>query len=97
MSKVEHMVWARFHEGVSEAEKESFLQAVRDFDGSVPGILDIKAGKNFTDHSDGYTHGWTITFECREALVAYGSHPSHLKLADPLLKAAELIKMDIEF
>ena len=95
--QVEHMVWARFKPGVSPEEADRLVADVAAMARQVEGVLDVKAGRNFTGASGGHTHGWTLTLRDREALQAYGEHPAHRAIAGPLLAAAELLKMDIEF
>ncbi|MCC6581305.1 MAG: Dabb family protein [Phycisphaeraceae bacterium] len=93
---VEHMVWIRFKAGVSDARQEEHLAGLRSLAGKIPGVISVKAGKNFTDRSGGYTHGLLVTLTDRRALETYLPHPEHVKVAGPLKQDADLLAMDIE-
>ncbi len=93
---VEHMVWIKFHEGVSDRRIAEHLAALAGLKGRVPGVIDVKVGANFTDRANGCTHGLLVTLEDRAALEAYGPHPEHAKVAGPLKDDAELLALDIE-
>lgn len=91
-----HMVWIKFHDGVSDERAQEHLNALASLEGRVPGILGLHVGPNFTDRSRGFTHGLVVTLESPEALAAYQPHPEHVKVAGPLKADAELLAMDIE-
>mgnify|MGYP006310614573 CR=1 FL=1 len=92
---VEHMVWIKFHDGVSDrriAEHMTNLERLRE---TVPGILELTVGENFTDRSGGFTHGLLVRLESRKALERYAQHPDHVAVAEPLKQDAELRALDI--
>lgn len=94
---VEHMVWIRFGGGVSGEAIEGHLSALRGLAETVPGIMEIKAGENFTDRANGFKHGLSVTLESKEALEIYAGHPAHVAVATALKRDAELMAMDFEF
>ena len=93
---VEHMVWIRFHDGVSEARRREHLEALASLGESVPGVLSVCVGANFTDRAAGYTHGLIVRLRDRAALETYQKHPAHVAVAEPLKADAQLMAMDIE-
>ena len=93
---IEHMVWIRFHDGVSDDAIEQHLAGLRSLPDKVPGIVKLAVGENFTDRSGGFTHGLLVTLESRDALKTYADHPEHVAVAGPLKRDAELRAMDFE-
>lgn len=93
---VEHMVWIRFNEGVSQQRIDEHLAGLRDLQEKVPGVLELSVGENFTDRSGGFTHGLLVRLPSRDALQGYLEHPEHVAVAGPLKADAELRAMDIE-
>jgi len=93
---IEHMVWIKFRDGVSEERVGEHMAALAGLADNVPGIVDLKIGENFCDHSGGYTHGLLIQFESRQNLDAYVAHPNHVAVAQPLFEDADVLAMDIE-
>jgi hypothetical protein len=58
---VEHMVWIRFKDGVSEDRAAHHMRELMGLAESVPAIQSIRAGRNFTDRAGDFTHGLTVT------------------------------------
>jgi hypothetical protein len=94
---VEHMVWIKFKDGVDEARIQHHLDGLNSLIESVPGIVALKLGKNFTDRAKGFTHGLSVTLESPAALKVYADHPDHVAVAKPLRDDADLMAMDFEF
>lgn len=93
---IEHMVWIRFHDGVSRDAIDTHLAGLRGLPDKIPGIVRLAVGENFTDRSGGFTHGLLVTLESRDALQRYADHPDHLAVAGPLKRDAELRALDFE-
>ena len=93
---VQHMVWMRFHDEVSDRRIAEHCENLRNLKDKVPGVINIWVGENFTDRADGCTHGLLVTLADREALQTYASHPDHVAVAGPLKEDAKLLAMDIE-
>ncbi len=93
---VTHMVWIKFNEGVTPADVEGHLGALRALKESVPGIINLTAGANFTDRANGYTHGLLVTLADKAALETYATHPNHVAVATALRQDAVLQAMDYE-
>ena len=94
---VEHMVWAKFNDDVTEAKKAELVDALKSLENKVPGIQRFTIGKNFTERAMGYDLGFVVTLDSKEALDIYANHPEHVKVAVELKENAQLMAMDFEF
>lgn len=94
---VEHMVWFRFRDDVSEVRRREHLEALRGLQGVVPGILRLAVGENFTARALGCQLGLSVTLESRSALEGYQVHPSHVAIAQGLrADCADILALDFE-
>ncbi|ASA20825.1 Dabb family protein [Paenibacillus donghaensis] len=76
----EHLVAFRFNDSYNPEEGDLLIQTLISLKEQIPGIVEITAGVNVTEETaniHGYTLGLRVTFESREALLAYGPHPAH--------------------
>ena len=94
---VDHMVWIKFHDGISDEQINTHLTNLGGMKPHVPAILEVKVGQNFTDRSGGYTHGLIVTVADKDALPEYINHPYHVEVATPLKADASLLAMDMEY
>lgn len=94
---VAHMVWLKFNDGVSQETIDEHLVALASLQDSVPGIVDLTLGENFTDRAEGCTHGLLVVLEDRAALTGYATHPAHVAVAGSLREDAKLLVLDYEF
>jgi len=93
---IEHMVWIKFKDGVSDERKQEHMENLRNLRGVVPGVRKLVVDKNVTDRAQGYTHGLLVTLDDQEALQTYVEHPEHVAVAGPLKEDADLLAMDVE-
>jgi len=93
---VYHMVWMKFHEGVSEERINEHLTNLKNMPEHIDEVQAVAVGKNFTDRAKGFTHGLLVTVANRGALPAYLNHPHHVEIATPLKEDAELMAMDVD-
>lgn len=94
---VEHMVWVKFKEGISPERIKEHMDNVLTMRDSIPGVVDLCLGENFTDRSGGYTLGIIVTLDNRTSLENYIVHEQHVKVATPLKADSEsLVVLDIE-
>ena len=93
---IEHMVWIKFKDGVTEQRQQEHLENLRSLRGVIPGVRKLVAGANVTERAGGYTHGLLVTLDDQEALQTYADHPEHVAVAQPLKEDADLLAMDIE-
>ncbi|MGA9290798.1 MAG: Dabb family protein [Anaerobacillus sp.] len=81
---IEHVVLFKFSEQTTKEEKEEGMRRLTKVKESIPGIVDIQAGNNFSERSQGFESGLTVRFESKEALEAYGPHPAHQEVVSYL-------------
>jgi len=94
---VQHMVWIKFHDDVTDERKQHHLDSLQSLVEIVPGVEHLSVGENFTDRAQGFTHGLLVTLENKKALEIYAAHPEHVAVAGPLKEDAVLMAMDYEF
>ena len=74
---VEHLVWFKLKEGVTGAEKQAMMAALRALRGPIEGIEHIACGEDFGGRSKGFKIGLVVRFASRQALDIYQPHPVH--------------------
>jgi hypothetical protein len=77
---IEHIVLFQLNDTVTTEMEQDLVKKLLDFNGKIPGIVEITAGVNATEEIDrqqGYRIGLRVTFEDQEALRQYGPHPLH--------------------
>ena len=94
---VAHMVWIRFDSSVSQETIDAHLQRLSSLKETVPGVLELTLGENFTDRANGCTHGLLVVLADKEALAVYAAHPNHVAVASALLEDAALMALDYEY
>ena len=62
---VEHLVWFKLKEGVSDEDKSAMLQALRALKTQVPNILHLACGEDFSGRSKGFQIGLVVRFPNR--------------------------------
>jgi hypothetical protein len=64
---------------VPKPELESVMSELMALQGKVAGITSAQHGPNIDLElkSEGFTHGFTMAFDSREALETYHTHPAH--------------------
>ena len=81
---VDHIVLFTLREGVAPEDAEDLLGSLAALKGSVPGVVDLSVGENFSERAGGYTHGLFVRLEDGEALEGYMRHPDHLAVVEKL-------------
>ncbi len=46
----------------------------------IPGVIDVKSGRNFTTRSPNVTHASIMTMKDKETLANYRPHPIHVEV-----------------
>ena len=80
---IEHVVLLAVRQGENA---EPMLTALRELAKTIPGIVSISAGTNFTDRGKQFTHGLSLRLESREALDHYLTHPKHVEVIEKQIK-----------
>lgn len=96
---VEHLVFFKFKDGVSEAEMEAAAAGLRALKDKVPGVIHITAGMNFTQRSQGHQLGLVVRLKDKAALETYSKHPEHVKVVESMIrpKVDNIMAIDYEF
>jgi Stress responsive A/B Barrel Domain len=96
---IDHLVLFTLKEGTSQDDEEDVISTFRELRGKIPNFIDFSIGRNFSERSQGYTHGLFARFHTRDDLQAYLRHPEHLSAVEKLeaLQEGERIVVDYEF
>jgi hypothetical protein len=93
---VTHIVWIKFRDGVAQASIDKHVAALTSLEHSVPGIVQLTIGENFTERAEGYTHGLVVILDDKAALTTYATHPRHVEVATALREDADILALDYE-
>ncbi|WP_249871633.1 Dabb family protein [Oceanobacillus saliphilus] len=74
---IEHIVLLKFSEQSTDEQKNEAVKRCREMKGNVPGLVNIEAGINFSERSQGFSIGMTILFENEEALKEFAIDQYH--------------------
>ncbi len=94
---IDHLVFMEVREDASPEDVEDLISSIRGLRDTVPGVVDLSVGENFSERSGGYTHGLFARFESVEDLQGYLKHPDHLSVAEKLDRLTSRIVVDYEF
>jgi len=95
---IEHQVWFKWNDGTPAETIDSIMSQLAALKDTVPGAESIRVGTNFTDRSQGHTHGLALTCADRDALQAYATHPEHVKVVEQIKPVADsIMALDFEF
>ncbi len=94
---IEHVVLFKFSEETTKEQKEEGMRRLTRVKESIPGIVDIQAGNNFSERSQGFESGLTVRFETKEALEAYGPHPAHQEVVSYLKEVGMKETLALDF
>ncbi len=81
---VDHLVFFAVREGASGEEVDDLLSSIRGLKETVPGVVDLSVGEDFSGRSGGYTHALFARFEDAAGLQVYMGHPAHLAVVEKL-------------
>jgi hypothetical protein len=95
---IRHIVLWAFKDSVPQTERDAIVAAVRALGTTAPSLRSLDVGENVSPaRAQGYTHVLFETFDDRDALAAYASHPAHLPVLARLRDAvAQLLAVDLE-
>jgi hypothetical protein len=94
---IDHLVFLAAREDASPEDIEDLIASIRRLKDTVPGVVDLSVGENFSPRSGGYTHGLFVRFETADGLQAYLEHPDHQAVAEKLDRLTSRIVVDYEF
>lgn len=95
---VEHIVIFKFNETTSVDQQTEAIGKLKNLKNEISGIVDIQAGLNFSDRSQGFQVGLTVRFEDKQALEAYGPHEKHQEAVSYLkeIGLSDIVVVDFE-
>jgi hypothetical protein len=79
---VEHLVFFKLKEGVSEEDKAALMDGLRALPEQIDEIQHLACGLDFSGRSKGYEIGLVVRFENRQGLEIYQPHPAHLAFVE---------------
>ena len=81
---VDHLVLFAVNDDASVEDIEDLLASIRDLRGSIPNVMDLSVGEDFSGRAKGYTHGLFVRFRTADDLRAYLDHPDHQAVVEKL-------------
>ncbi len=90
---VVHIVMIKFKENSPKEDIQNIKADIDALLGKVPALLSMETGLNFADEARAMDLVLTATFEDRDGLKEYATHPEHLKVIDKIKKIAEYSKV----
>lgn len=95
---VEHLVLLKFGDETTEEQKTEAINRLKGLKEKLSGIIDVHAGLNFSDRSQGFSIGLAVRFEDKAALEAYGPHPDHQAVVSYLKEIGliDIVVVDFE-
>jgi hypothetical protein len=94
---IEHLVVFRLKATVSETQIAELMKGIMAFKDSIPGIVDVTCGANFSQIAKGYTHGAVIRFVDHAAYENFFPHPVHKVFVEDLLKPILEDGLEVDF
>ena len=94
---IDHLVFLAVKEDASPEDIEDLISSIRGLKDTVPGVVDLSVGENFSPRSGGYTHGLFVRFETADDLQGYLEHPDHQAVGEKLDRLTSRIVVDYEF
>lgn len=93
---VVHLVLLSFGDAPAPAI-EALMSALRSLRDSVPGVLELSCGANFTSRGREFTHALMVKLVDKAALDAYAVHPEHVRVVTELLAPIRKDVLAIDF
>jgi hypothetical protein len=96
---LEHIVLFKWKPEATAAQIDAAIEGLRALKNMLPEIVDLTAGKNFTDRGKGYTHGLVVRFRDRAGLESYGPSQEHQAVVQNLIAPIreDVLALDYEF
>lgn len=93
MSKVKHIALIKFKDGTSEEQINKLFDDLLDLSENIEGIEDYVSGPNTSPEgkSNGYTHGFIMTFANAAARDTYLGHAEHQKFEESAAGVVESV------
>lgn len=97
-SGIVHIVLFKWKPEASPEQIEAAIDGLRGLSALLPEILDLSIGENFTERSQGFTHGLVVRFADRAGLESYGPSEAHQYVVKNLISPirADVLALDYE-
>lgn len=83
---VKHIVLWKIKDGYGNMTKAEIMAKIAadlsDLKGRIPEIMDLEVGASLTGGDMHYDMGLVVTFKRCDDILAYDSHPEHVKVRD---------------
>jgi hypothetical protein len=96
---VEHIVLFKFKPDATAEQRRAVVEGLQGMRETVPGIVDLSCGENFSERSQGYQIGLVVRFRDRQGLETYLPHPNHRSVVEERVRpiVESVIVVDYEF
>ena len=81
---VDHLVLFAVKDDASPEDVEDLLASIQALRGSIPNVMDLSVGEDFSGRAKGYTHGLFVRLRTTDDLRAYLDHPDHQAVVEKL-------------
>jgi hypothetical protein len=71
---VDHLELFTVKDDAPAEDVENLLSSLRELGNSIPNVLDLSVGEDFSGRGGGYTHGLFARFQTRDDLRTYLDH-----------------------
>jgi hypothetical protein len=89
MTLVDHLVLFTVKGDAPAGDVEDLLSSIRDLRSSIPNVIDLSVGEDFSGRGEPYTHGLFVRFQTPDDLQVYMKHPEHLAVVEKLEATTE--------
>jgi hypothetical protein len=96
---IEHIVLFKWKPEATSEQIVAAIEGLRGLKKLLPEILDLTIGENFTERSQGFTHGLVVRFADKAGLETYGPSEAHQYVVKNLITPirADVLAVDYEF
>ncbi len=88
-----HIVMFAFKEENKQANLQQAKTMLDGLVGKVPSLLSMEVGLDFMQSERSFDLVLTSTFDDKEGLSAYATHPAHLEVVDFIKEVTEMAKV----
>ncbi len=88
-----HIVMFAFKEENKQANLQQAKTMLDDLVGKVPSLLSMEVGLDFMQSERSFDLVLTSTFDDKEGLSAYATHPAHLEVVEFIKEVTEMAKV----
>jgi len=79
---VEHVVCFKLKPGTTPEQETELLRLIYEMKETIPTVVELSAGRNFSERGQGYGIGLRVLFHDRAGLDVYATHPGHQPTKD---------------